>query len=69
MLEVLQGILPLCDKRWLGREFLGFSSKRLISIKNDEMTLRNAFCLRVTQKWMRYSWVQGGVVFVLVKEY
>ena len=28
-----------------------------------EMTLRNAFCLRVPQKWMRDSWVQGGVVF------
>ena len=28
-----------------------------------EMTLRNAFCLRVPQKWMRDSWVQGGLVF------
>ena len=28
-----------------------------------EMTLRNAFCLRVPQKWMRDSLVQGGVVF------
>ena len=28
-----------------------------------EMTLRNAFCLRVPKKWMRDSWVQGGVVF------
>ena len=27
-----------------------------------EMTLRNSFCLRVPQKWMRDSWVQGGVV-------
>ena len=27
-----------------------------------EMTLRNAFCFRVPQKWMRDSWVQGGVV-------
>ena len=27
-----------------------------------EMTLRNAFCLRVPQKWIRESWVQGGVV-------
>ena len=27
-----------------------------------EMTLHNAFCLRVPQKWMRRSWVQGGVV-------
>ena len=27
-----------------------------------EMTLRNAFCLQVPQKWMRESWVQGGVV-------
>ena len=28
-----------------------------------EMTLRNAFCLRVPQKWVRDSWIQGGVVF------
>ena len=27
-----------------------------------EMTLRNSFSLRVPQKWMRDSWVQGGVV-------
>ena len=27
-----------------------------------KMTLRNAFCLQVPQKWMRDSWVQGGVV-------
>ena len=33
------------------------------------MTLRNTFCLRVPQKWMRDSWVQGGVVFGLTKEY
>ena len=29
-----------------------------------EMTLRNAFCLRVPQKWMRDSWVQGGIQIV-----
>ena len=32
-----------------------------------EMTLRNAFCLRVPQKWMRDSWVQGGGGFWLNK--
>mgnify|MGYP001177170006 FL=1 len=40
-------------------------SKRMNSSVPEtiEMTLRNAFCLRVPQKWMRDSWVQGGVVF------
>ena len=39
-------------------------SKRMDSSVPEtiEMTLRNAFCLRVPQKWMRDSWVQGGVV-------
>ena len=28
-----------------------------------EMSLREHFCLPRPQKWMRDSWVQGGVVF------
>ena len=27
-----------------------------------EMSLREHFCLPRTQRWMRESWVQGGVV-------
>ena len=30
-----------------------------------KMTLHKAFCLRVPQKWLRDSWVQGGLVFEL----
>ena len=62
-LKLFKVYCPLCDKRWISWEFLGFSSKRLVPSKDDEMTLLNAFCLRVTQKWMRDSWVQGRVVF------
>jgi len=48
-------------------EILGGDDKLFSSVPETiEMTLRNAFCLRVPQKWMRDSWVQGGVVFVLV---
>ena len=28
-----------------------------------EMSLREHFCLPRPQRWMRESWVQGGVVF------
>ena len=40
-------------------------SRRMNSSVHEtiEMTLRNSFCLRVPKKWMRDSWVQGGVVF------
>ena len=27
-----------------------------------EMSLREHFCLPIPQRWMRESWVQGGVV-------
>ena len=28
-----------------------------------EMSLREHFCLTRTQRWIRESWVQGGVIF------
>ena len=31
--------------------------------KTLEMSLREHFCLPRPQRWMRESWVQGGVVF------
>ena len=47
----------------LVNEIVQLSRKMNSSVlESIEMTLRNAFCLRVPQKWMRDSWVQGGVV-------
>ena len=49
----------------LQREIKSLSMKMNSSFPETiEMTLRNAFCLRVPQKWFKDSWIQSGVEIV-----